>query len=388
MNPGVRGQPGTQPACVSRAAGTGRVLVGLLAAWCLVAPAFAADINHAQQIEALFSSLKASAPGAAVLVLSNGDPVFEHGYGITDLSTGHPIDARTNFRLASCTKQFTAMAIMLLVHDGRLRYEDHLTDVFPDFAAYGKTITVRNLLNHTSGLLDYEGLMPPQPGVAEDRLRQIHDREVLELLKEQKGTKFAPGSHWDYSDSGYVVLAMVVEKVSGVSFGQFLRDRIFAPLGMQHTIAYVKGKNEVINRAYGHTRRHGIWTQNDQSDTSATLGDGGVYSSLEDLAKWDKALAHHTLLTEAEMQPAWTPVKVADNSVVEPDGTPAAYGFGWFLNPYKGHPRMWHYGETVGFRTTIQRFAEGNLTIIILSNRDDMVPANLAKKIAELYLPH
>jgi len=183
------------------------------------------------------------------------------------------------------------------------------------------------------------------------------------------------------------VLAMVVEKVSGVSFGQFLRDRIFAPLGMQQTIAYVRGKNAVANRAYGHTRRHGAWAQNDQSDTSATLGDGGVYSSLEDLAKWDKALAEHTLLTAAEMQPAWTPVQVADNSVVEPDGTPAAYGFGWFLNRYKGHPRMWHYGDTVGFRTTIQRFAEGNLTIVILANRDDMVPANLAKKIAELYLP-
>ncbi|HKD03777.1 MAG TPA: serine hydrolase domain-containing protein [Terriglobales bacterium] len=352
-----------------------------------MAPAFAADITHARQIEALFSSLKADAPGAAVLVLGNGDPVFERGYGITDLRTRHPIDARTNFRLASCTKQFTATAIMLLVHDGRLRYEDHLTDVLPDFAAYGKTITVRNLLNHTSGLLDYGDLMAPQPGVAEDRLRQIHDGEVLELLKEQKATKFAPGSHWEYSNSGYVVLAMVVEKISGVSFGQFLRDRIFAPLGMQQTIAYVKDKNEVINRAYGHTRRHGIWTQNDQSDTSATLGDGGVYSSLEDLSKWDKALAHHTLLTEAEMQPAWTPVKVADNSVVEPDGTPAAYGFGWFLNPYKGHPRTWHYGDTVGFRTTIQRFREGNLTIIILANRDDLVPATLAKKIAELYLP-
>ena len=387
MNSWVHGQPETQPGCVCTATGRIRILVRLLAAWCLIAPAFAADINHAQQIEALFSSLKADAPGAAVLVLGNGDPVFERGYGITDLRTRHPIDARTNFRLASCTKQFTATAIMLLVHDGRLRYEDHLTDVLPDFAAYGKTITVRNLLNHTSGLLDYEDLMPPQPGVAEDRLRQIHDGEVLELLKAQKGTKFAPGSHWEYSNSGYVVLAMVVEKVSGVSFGQFLRDRIFAPLGMQQTIAYVKGKNEVANRAYGHTRRHGTWAQNDQSDTSATLGDGGVYSSLEDLAKWDKALADHTLLTAAEMQPAWTPVKVADNSVVEPDGTAAAYGFGWFLNPYKGHPRMWHYGETVGFGTTIQRFAEGNLTIVILANRDDLVPANLAKKIAELYLP-
>jgi CubicO group peptidase (beta-lactamase class C family) len=124
----------------------------------------------------------------------------------------------------------------------------------------------------------------------------------------------------------------------------------------------------------------------DQSSTSAVLGDGGVYSSLADLAKWDGALARHTLLSETEMKPALTPVKVSQGSVQEPDGTPAAYGFGWFLNSYKNHPRMWHYGETVGFRTTIQRFVDNQLTIIVLCNRDDLVPANLALQIADLFL--
>lgn len=352
----------------------------------LTAMAHAADTNHAPRIDAIFSALKTNAPGAAVLVLKNGRPVFERGYGITDLRTRRNIDARTNFRLASCTKQFTAMAIMLLVHDGKLRYEDRLTDVFPEFPAYGKTITIRNLLNHTSGLLDYEDVMQPQPGVPEEKLLQIHDAQVLDLLKHQSKTKFAAGTHWDYSNSGYVVLAMVVERVSGEPFGRFLQDRIFVPLHMTSTVAYEKGRNEVTNRAYGHARKNGAWVQNDQSDTSATLGDGGVYSSLDDLARWDQALAHHTLLSESEMKPAWSPVHVPDNSVKEPDGTPAAYGFGWFLNPYKGHPRMWHYGETVGFRTTIQRFAQGNLTIIILSNRDDLIPADLAKRVADLYL--
>jgi CubicO group peptidase (beta-lactamase class C family) len=352
----------------------------------LSALAHAADTNHATQIDALFSSVKPDAPGAAVLVLKNDQPVYERGYGITDLRTRNKIDAHTNFRLASCTKQFTAMAIMLLVHDGKLHYEDRLTDVFPDFPAYGKSITIRNLLNHTSGLPDYEDLMQPQPNVPEDKLRQIHDAEVLDLLKHQTTTKFAPGTHWDYSNSGYVTLAMVVEKVSGLSFGTVLHDRIFAPLGMTNTIAYEKGKNEVTNRAYGHTQKNSSWMQNDQSDTSATLGDGGVYSSLDDLAKWDQALTNHTLLSESEMRPAFSPVKVPDNSVMEPDNTPAAYGFGWFLNPYKKHPRMWHYGETVGFRTTIQRFERG-LTIIVLCNRDDLVPAKLALKIADLYLP-
>jgi CubicO group peptidase (beta-lactamase class C family) len=341
-----------------------------------------------QQIDQIFAGMASTgAPGGAVLVLENGRVVFERGYGVSDLRSLRKIDAQTNFRLASCTKQFTAMAIMLLVHDGKLHYEDRLTDVFPDFPAYGKSISIRNLLNHTSGLLDYEDLRAQQPaGTPEEKLSQIKDAGVLEILEQQKTTKFPPGTKWDYSNSGYAVLAMVVQKVSGEPFGDFLHDRIFAPLKMNATLAYEKGKNTVSNRAYGHTHEGGAWHQMDQSSTSAVLGDGGVYSSLDDLAKWDRALAQHTLLRAEEMKPAITPVKVSDGSVQEPDGTPAAYGFGWFLNPYKGHPRMWHYGETVGFRTTIQRFVDQKLTIIVLCNRDDLVPANLALEVADLFL--
>ncbi len=160
------------------------------------------------------------------------------------------IDAHTNFRLASCTKQFTAMAVMLLVHDGKLRYQDRLTDIFPDFPDYGKSITIRNLLNHTSGLLDYEDLMakpaagtPPEENSTDQRCRRAG------ILKRQKTTKFPPGTKWDYSNSGYAVLAMVVEKVSGQPFGDFLHDRIFAPLEMKETVAYEKGKNTVSHRA-------------------------------------------------------------------------------------------------------------------------------------------
>ena len=341
-----------------------------------------------EQIDHIFEGLKSDrTPGVAVLVIKDEKIVFERGYGIADLHSRRKIDGRTNFRLASCTKQFTAMAVMLLVHDGKLRYEDRLTHIFPDFPAYGKSITIRNLLNHTSGLLDYEDLMAkPAPGIAPDEIPQIKDAGVLELLKQQKTTKFPPGTHWDYSNSGYAVLAMVVEKVSGQPFGDFLHARIFAPLDMTHTVAYEKGKNSVANRAYGHTHEKEAWREQDQSPTSAVLGDGGVYSSLDDLAKWDRALTHHVLLSEAEMKPAITPVKVTDGSVQEPDSTPAAYGFGWFLNPYRDHPRMWHYGETVGFRTTIQRFVEDKLTVILLCNRDDLVPANLALKVADLFL--
>jgi CubicO group peptidase (beta-lactamase class C family) len=156
---------------------------------------------------------------------------------------------------------------------------------------------------------------------------------------------------------------------------------------MEGSVAYRKGKNDVANRAFGHSMRQGAWRRTDQSPTSATLGDGGVYSSLADLARWDQALREHALLGEEEMQAALTPVRVAEGSVVEPGGAHAEYGFGWFLNPYKGHPRMWHYGETIGFRTAIQRFTADGLTVIVLCNRSDLDASALALKAAELCLP-
>ncbi len=337
------------------------------------------------QIADLFGGLDSrDAPGAAVLVLIDGRTIFQRGYGVADLRSSRGIDEHTNFRLASVTKQFTAMAVMLLVHDGKLTYDTRLTDVFPDFPDYGKSIAIRNLLNHTSGLLDYEDLMPRTFSSEV----QIQDAEVLDLLKRRTATKFAPGSQWEYSNSGYVVLGEIVARVSGMPFGTFLRDRVFGPLNMNQTLAYQKGKNTISNRAFGHSRVKGAWQETDQSPTSATLGDGGVYSSLADLARWDQALRRHTLLSESEMQAWATPVSVPGGSVVEPDGTPAAYGFGWFLNSYRGHARMWHYGETIGFRTAIQRFPADSLTVIILCNRSDLNPTALALKIADYYFEH
>jgi CubicO group peptidase (beta-lactamase class C family) len=322
-----------------------------------------------------------NAPGAAVLVIQNGRPIFRKGTGVTDLRTLHKIDEHTNFRLASFTKQFTAACIMLLVRDGKLHYDDHLTDVLPEFPAYGKAITIRNLLNHTSGLPDYEDiLMKQSPDISEEKIPQIHDAGVLRLLEQQSAGQFPPGSKWQYSNSGYATLAMIVEKLSGKSFGEFLQERIFTPLNMTHTLAYEKGKNEVPNRAYGHAKKDNGWFETDQSSTSAVLGDGGIYSSLEDLEKWDRAIREHTLLTAAEMQPALTPVHPTEPS------TGVTYGFGWFLDPYKGHKRMFHDGETVGFRTTIQRFPDDDLTVIVLANRSDVDAEGLALKIADSFL--
>jgi len=342
---------------------------------------------RAKQVDALLSGLTSDRePGAAMLVAKDGRVVFERGYGITDLRTMRGIDARTNFRLASVTKQFTAAAVILLVRDGKLRYEDRLTDVFPDFPEYGRAITIRHLLNHTSGLPDYEDLMPPADSSVPIEQAQIKDAGVLELLKRQDSGKFVPGAKWAYSNSGYVLLGLVVEKASGRSFADFLSIRIFVPLKMTSTVAYELGKNDVRNRAYGHTMEGGGWRETDQSPTSATLGDGGVYSSLSDLQKWDNAMSRHTLLSEPEMRPALTPVQVPAEAPTEPDGTPAAYGFGWFLNPWQGHARMWHYGETIGFRTAIQRFTDDELTVIVLCNRADLDARALALEVAGLYL--
>ncbi len=339
------------------------------------------------EIDTLFSGLISEhEPGAAVIVVKDGRVVFERGYGVTDLRTLRPIDSQTNFRLASITKQFTAAAVMLLVRDGRLRYEDSLTDIFPDFPEYGRAMTIGHLLTHTSGLADYEDLMPPYDSTIPVEQLQIKDVGVFDLLKAQEAGKFEPGSRWAYSNSGYVLLGLVVEKISGQSFSEFLRGRIFVPLGMTNTVAYERGKNKVPNRAYGHTKVDNRWQETDQSPTSATLGDGGVYSSLEDLAKWDEALRRHTLLSEKEIQPALIPVSVPGEGPTEPDGTPVTYGFGWFLNPWQGHNRMWHYGETVGFRTAIQRFTEDDLTVIVLCNRADLDARSLALKAAEFYL--
>src|SRR5579883_2595218 len=369
---------------------SGRIpIVVSLAGLAIAVSAAPADLAP-PAIDAIFAPLaNGKTPGAAVLVRKDGKTIFARGYGVRDLRKLAPIDAVTDFRLASFTKQFTAMAILLLVRDGKLHYDDRLTQIFPDFPEYGRAITVRHLLTHTAGLPDYEDLMDNGPW---SESRQIQDDEVLTLLKQQHAPKFAAGTSWAYSNSGYVVLGLIVGKASGMPFGEFLRRRIFQPLHMDRTLVYLKGKNSVPNRAFGHSARSGGFEETDQSSTSATQGDGGIYSNLEDLAKWDQSLASHTLLSESEMKPALTPVRLADGS--EPHwpaaaggdnlapGKPVWYGFGWFLDPYNGRARMWHSGSTRGFSTVIERFPTEKLTVIVLCNRTDLDASKLALEIA------
>ncbi len=327
--------------------------------------------RHQAEIERLMQPYDGDVPGASLLVLKDGKAVVRRGYGRADLEKGIEAGPATNYRLASVTKQFTAAAILLLAQDGKLSIEDPVRKWLPTLPQSAGGMTLRHLLEHTSGLLDYEDLMAkPYDG-------QIRDAGVLALLETQDRLNFPVGSTYRYSNSGYALLALVAERASGVSFPEFLRTRIFAPLGMQDTLAYVADGPEVPLRAWGYSEKDGKWTRTDQNAYSAVLGDGGIYSSIDDLARWDAALYDDRLLSDASRALAFgKQVQVSG----EPDAT--YYGFGWRVTD----DRQWHSGESVGFRNTLVRWPKQHLTVIVLSNRNDPTPYDLATRIGALFL--
>jgi CubicO group peptidase (beta-lactamase class C family) len=308
-------------------------------------------------VDALMEAYDGDVPGAAVLVIQDGRAVVRKAYGLANVETRVPVTPRTNFRLASVTKQFTAAAILALADEGKLSIDDDVRTWLPSLPVEG--VTIRHLLTHSSGLIDYEDVIPA--GTA----RQLHDADVLRLLESQNRTYFAPGTSYRYSNSGYALLALIVEKASGRSFASFLRERIFEPLGMRDTVAFEENVSAVPNRAYG--------TPQDQSLTSAVLGDGGIYSSIDDLAKWDAALY------DPKYTPAFTPrVKTGEGG--------AHYGFGWVIGTHRGERAVWHTGTTSGFRNAIVRFPDRRLTVIVLTNRNEGEPKNIAMAIADEWI--
>jgi CubicO group peptidase (beta-lactamase class C family) len=326
--------------------------------------------DQAVQIDALMRPYQGAVPGASVLVLRDGLPVFRRAYGLADLEAGIAAVPATNYRLASMTKQFTAAAILLLVEQGRLTLDDPVRKWLPSLPAAADGIKVRHLLTHTSGLIDYEDLIP------EGTTAQLHDADVLRLLSTEDRAYFAPGTQYRYSNSGYALLALIVGRASGSDFASFLRERIFRPLHMQTTVALENGISSVSNRAYGYSFEGNAWKRTDQSQTSAVLGDGGVYSSIDDLAKWDAALYDNRLLRAESLRSAFSPATKTDDPEVQ-------YGFGWRITGES----LWHSGETMGFRNVIVRFPAHRFTVVVLTNRDDPEPYFLALAIAKLYLP-
>lgn len=330
-------------------------------------------MEHESEIDALFEAYSGDAPGAAVMVIRDGRPVVVKGYGLADLDTKTPVSCATNFRLASVSKQFTAMSIMQLVEKGALTFESTLCDIFPGFPTYGHTITLEHLLQHTSGLPSYESLM------SEDATEQLHDDDVLRMMSQQDSTYFEPGTVYRYSNSGYAVLAMIVEKLSGRAFPDYLKVNIFQPLGMDNSIAFVDGVNTVPTRAFGYAEDDGSFVFSDQSLTSAVLGDGGIYTSLEDLYLWDQALYTEKLVKRDMMAKAFT-------SGLLKDGVSSNYGFGWRVDEYNGHKRFWHTGGTCGFSTVIQRYPDERLTVIVLTNRRGVDMKALGESVMELFV--
>jgi len=340
--------------------------------FCLLGFGFHPD--QTARVDQLFEAYNGkNTPGAAVIVIKNGKPIFKKTYGLANLEEKTPITTKTNFRLASVTKQFTAMCIMRLAQSRRLGYDGNLQQIFPEFPAYGRNVTIRHLLQHTSGLVAYEELIPDTATV------QVLDQDVLQMMMTQDSTYFPPGAQYRYSNSGYAVLAMIVEKVSGKSFAKFLQENIFKPLGMKNTVAYEKNISTVKNRALGYWQEGGQFVFSDQSVTSAVLGDGGIYSSIDDLLKWDQALYTEKLVNNETLAAAFAPGVLLDGKTLE-------YGFGWRLDQFNGHRRVMHTGSTSGFRNVIQRYPDDEFTVIILTNRAAPEVSPLADKLAERFL--
>ncbi|MFT4178976.1 MAG: serine hydrolase domain-containing protein [Thermomonas sp.] len=323
------------------------------------------------EIERLMQPYTGDVPGASVLVLKDGKPVFRRGFGQADLARGTPAGPETNYRLASVTKPFTAAAVLLLAQHGKLSIDDPVKRWLPELPQVAGAITLRHLLSHTSGVLDYEDLMPkPYEG-------QILDAGVLALLAKEDRLYFPPGAQYRYSNSGYALLALVVERASGMTFADYLRRHVFEPLGMHATHARVEGGPAIPHRAFGYSAQDGGWTQTDQNPYSAVLGDGGIYSNIDDLALWDAAW-YDDRLFDARTR------ALALGRQVQVASMPEAtyYGFGWRI----ADGRQWHNGESIGFRNSYVRWPERHLTVIVLSNRNDPTPYELATAIGTLYM--
>ncbi|MGQ9827362.1 MAG: serine hydrolase domain-containing protein [Roseiflexus sp.] len=311
-------------------------------------------------------------PGISVLLLVNGNAVYARSLGITDLERSAAVTIATNFRLASLTKQFTAAAILRLAMHGTITLDASIVSFFEHVPAFWRQITIHHLLTHTSGLMDYEELMPS------DAVTQLYDRDVLDLVRRVERGYVEPGAAFRYSNTGYCLLALIIERVATQPFVAFLQDQVFTPAGM-HFAAVYQGEGSIIPRcACGYSLRNGVFIRTDQNLTSATQGDGGIYSSIIDLERWDAALVGDTVLPEAWRAAMFTP------HVAMPSGD--HYGYGWFLTSIGGERAAYHTGETIDFRTAMVRLLDRRCTAIVLANRSEAEPLPVARALLEVAL--
>lgn len=334
--------------------------------------------SEAASIDALVTAAgaRARSPGVVVLVARGGRVMFEKGYGLANITAARPASTDTQFYIASNSKAFTAIAIMMLAERGKLTYEDPLTKFFPEFPRYAKRITVRHLLHHTSGIRDYEEFFDDstaRPGQTSLLL--------LKALAQQSSPLFAPGQQYEYSNSGYFLLAMIADKVAGEPLPEFLRKNVFVPLGMTNTFVTAERKGSWPDLATPYVRENGKYRDAHFGDNpiDLTYGDGGVISTVEDLLKWDQALYTDRLVKSTTLAEAFESGQLTSEEET-------GYGFGWEIDEFLGHTRIQHDGAWTGWNSVLVRYPDDRLTIIVLSSLEPFDPSDLAEQIASLYL--
>lgn len=334
-------------------------------------PAKDANAATAAAIDELLSkSFKPGDPGAAAIVVKNGNVILRKGYGMANLELGIPIEPDMIFRIGSITKQFTAVATLMLVDQGKLSLTDEITKFIPDYPTQGHTITVEHLLTHTSGIKSYTGLPEWRPLWRKD----VSLKEMIDLFK-NKPMEFAPGESWNYNNSGYVLLGLIIEKASGQTYQDFIEKNIFAPLGMKQTF-YDNTARIIPRRITGYSKSGANWVNSDYLSMSWPHAAGSIISSVDDLAKWDSALYTDKLLKQETLRRAWTPYLLKNGKSVK-------YGYGWLVTDLAGMSSLEHGGGINGFTTIGVRVPQERIYVAILTNRDSGT-GNLGQQAAAL----
>jgi CubicO group peptidase (beta-lactamase class C family) len=308
-------------------------------------------------------------PGVSLAVIKNGEIVLARGYGLANVEHQVPVKPETIFQSGSMGNQFTATAVMMLVEEGKLSLDDKITKFFPDGPAAWNNITVRHLLTHTSGMTDYPDDF--------DLRRDYTEDELVQRIKPIP-LAFQPGEKWSYSNLAYVMLGVLIHKVSGKFYGDYLQEKVFQPLGMS-TARVISESDIVPNRAAGYRLVNGqLKNQDWVSPSLNTTADGALYLTVYDVATWDAALYGEKLLKRSSLETMWTPVKLND-------GKPHGYGFGWALNIVRGHRLVEHGGAWQGFKSQISRYIDDKLTVVVFANQIRANPAKIAHGVAALF---
>jgi CubicO group peptidase (beta-lactamase class C family) len=311
-------------------------------------------------------------PGLALLVAKDGKIIRADGFGLANVELQVPVKPETIFQSGSVGKQFTATAVMMLVEEGKIGLDDPLTKYFSDAPSAWRDVTVRELLSHTAGFGDYPKDFDFRKDWTED--------ELLKLV-ESIPLAYAPGTKWEYSNLGFLTLGILIHRVTGEFYGDFLQQRIFQPLGMAST-RIISEADIVPNRAAGYRLVKGeLKNQEWVAPAMNTTADGSLYFSILDLAKWDAALYTEKLLKRSSFDTMWTVAKLKNGQPNEGD-----YGFGWFIEQRNGHRCIHHDGSWQGFETAIDRYVDDRLTVVALSNLADAEPGKITRHVAEMYL--